>query len=609
MTSIHLTKRLPAAVALLGLASGGVLALIGHGGAASIAFAAGTVPVAIALAVGIARDVVAGRYGVDVIALMAMIAALAFGETLAGAVVALMYAGGILLEDFALGRAERELSALVERAPRRARVRRGTGTVDVPVDAVAVGDEILVGAGEVIPVDGTPCSGSVLVDEATVTGEPIPVERRPGDALRSGTLNAGESFAMQATAIAGESTYAGIVRMVSAAQDARAPFVRMADRVALFFLPATVGLALAAWVFSDDPIRALAVLVAATPCPLILAAPVAFVSGISRAAKRGVLIKGGAPLEALARANTLMLDKTGTLTVGGARVAAVEPAGVIGADEILRLCASLEQASRHVVAAAIVAEARARGLALTQPEKVAEQRGAGILGRVDGRDVVAGGPEVVFDGPLPDWAAETLARASERFALTVFVAVDGVPAGTILLADELKPDSAAAIAAFRASGIRRIVMLTGDGEAPAARIARDLDLDGVLAQHVPAEKLAAVRREQALAPTAMVGDGINDAPALAAADVGIAMGARGATASSQAADVVVLVDRLDRVAEAFAIARRTRRIAAESIAVGMGLSLATMVAAALGYVPPVTGALIQEGIDLAVILNALRALR
>jgi len=414
---------------------------------------------------------------------------------------------------------------------------------------------------------------------------------------------------MVATATEGESTYAGIVRLATAAQTAKSPTIRLADRFALLLLPVAIGLAGAAWLISGDPVRALAVMVAATPCPLILAAPVAYISGVARAARQGVLMKGGAAIEALAQIRTVMFDKTGTLTVGGARLIEIETRPGFSADETLRLAASVEQASQHVVAAAIVAAARERQLPVAPASDVREAMGSGVAGLVEGRRIRAGSHTFVFDAPpASPWARRTLRRASLHSALTVFVAVDGSPAGAILLADELRREAPRAIHALRAAGVSRIIMLTGDRAETAEAIGAALDLDAVLSERDPADKVEAVSVEQELQPTLMVGDGINDAPALAAAHVGAAMGARGASASSEAADVVILVDRLDRVSEAVGVARRTNRIAFQSMAAGMAMSGVAMIAAALGWLAPVEGALTQEAIDVAVILNALRAL-
>ena len=597
------------AVAVTGLAVGLAATVSGHAALAGWIWGFATAPVIIALAVAIVRDLAAGRMGVDAVAFVSMTAALALGETLAAIVVAIMYAGGNVLEAIAVARAERELRALADRAPRTAHRLRDHRIEDIPSEAIAAGDRLLVRAGEIIPVDGLAASAEVLIDESALTGEPLPVLHHLGEALRSGTVNAGETFEMRASATAGESTYAGIVRLVTAAQTAKAPFIRIADRYALLLLPATLLVAAAAYLWSGDPIRALAVLVASTPCPLILAAPVAFIAGVSRAARHGILVKGGGALEALAGAHTVMFDKTGTLTVGGARLVAIETAPAETADTVLRLAASLEQASHHVVANAIVGAAVGRGLELALPEGVSESQGAGLGGTVEGQNLRAGSQAFVFGtAELPGWARRALRRASWRSALSVFIAREGEPIGALLLADELRPDTPRAIHALRASGIARIMMVTGDRADSAETIGAALDLDAVLSDRTPADKVDAVATEQRLNPTLMVGDGINDAPALAAASIGIAMGARGASASSQAADVVILVDRLDRVANAVTIARRARRIAIESIVVGMALSGVAMVAAAFGLLTPVAAALLQEGIDVAVILNALRAL-
>jgi heavy metal translocating P-type ATPase len=597
------------AIAIVGLAAGVVAHVAGRPGLADVCWTVATAPVVAALAVSIVRDFLAGRLGVDAVALVSMSAALALGQPLAGAVVALMYSGGNVLEDIAVARAERDLRSLVDRAPRLAHRRSDGGIVDVPVGEVAVGDRLLVQAGEVVPVDGVVTSDAARIDESALTGEPISVVKAAGTAAFSGSLNAGETFEMRASSVAGESTYAGIVRLVTAAQTAKAPFVRLADRYALVFLPFTLAVAFIAWLISGDLVRSLAVLVAATPCPLILAAPVAFIAGIAQAARRGILVKGGGSLEALARAHTVLFDKTGTLTVGGARLLSIEVAPGENADEVLMLGASLEQASHHVLAGAVVQAAAERGLSLKMPEEVRESMGSGLHGVIDGRRVSAGSRDMVLArGHAAEWVVRAMRRASWRSALVVFVAVEGRAIGALLLADELRADTPHAIRMLREAGVARIIMVTGDRAAAAQAIGAALDLDAVLADRVPSDKVDAVRAEQRLHPTIMVGDGINDAPALASADVGIALGARGASASSEAADVVILADRLDRVGDAIAIAQRARRIAMQSIVVGMSLSALAMLAATAGWLAPVPAAIVQEAIDVAVILNALRAL-
>jgi heavy metal translocating P-type ATPase len=590
---------------LLGLAAWG----LGRAHLAQWLWIAGTVPVILGLLVAIVREFMAGRLGVDAVALVSMSAAVMLGQALAGIVIAVMYAGGNVLEDFAVARAERDLRSLIDRAPRLAHRRAGSAVEDVPVETVTVGDALLVHAGEVIPVDGIVSNAAALLDESALSGEPIPVSRPAGDLARSGALNAGETFEMRASAVASESTYSGIVRLVSAAQTAKSPFIRLADRFALLLLPLALAVAGGSWFASGDPIRGLAVLVAATPCPLILAAPVAFIAGVARAAKRGILIKGSSPLEALAHAHTVMFDKTGTLTIGGARLAAIEAPPGQNSDQVLQLAGSLEQASHHVVAGAIVEAARRKGLRLTVPTQVREVPGAGLEGTIGNRTVRLGSHQLVYGGRKPEpWAARALRRAAWRSALSVFVAVDGRAGGALLLGDELRRETPRAIHALRSAGIARIVMVTGDRADAAETIGAALDLDAVLADREPADKVDAVAGERKQHPTVMVGDGINDAPALAAANVGIAMGARGASASSEAADIVILTDRVDRVSEAYAIARRTYAIALQSIVVGLALSGLAMGFAAIGWLLPIPGALTQEAIDVAVILNALRAL-
>lgn len=598
------------ALAVAGIIGGGVLWFAGDRDAANAVWALTT---AIGL-VPIGWEVVSGIWrrqpGVDLIALLAMAGALALEEYLAGAVIAFMLATGRTLEDFAEGRAHRELSALLERAPRVAHRYEHGALASVPVEEVVPGDTLLVKQGEVLPVDGIVAQGGAVLDESALTGESRPIERAEGEPVRSGALNAGGAFDLRAIATAERSTYAGIVRLVEQAERERAPFVRLADRYALIFIPLTLVIAGTAWAVTGDPVRALAVLVAATPCPLILAAPIAIVAGISRAAKRGVIVKGGSALEALARGRVLLFDKTGTLTSGSPELADVEAFGPHHPEEVLRLAASLDQLSPHVLATAIVAAARARSLELSFPERVEEEPGAGIRGSVDGRVVALGKAAwVAREQPLPARARDVRRRSAMEGSSCVIVAIDGEVAGALVLDDPVRPDAPRVIRSLRRAGIERVVMVTGDHPDVAESVGIAIGVDRILSERDPADKVDAVKAEREGGLTIMVGDGVNDAPALAAADVGVAMGARGATASSEAADVVLAVDRLDRVAEAMRIARRSRGIAVESVLVGMGLSLAAMLLGAFGVLKPIGGALAQEVIDVAVILNALRALR
>ncbi len=543
---------------------------------------------------------------VDVIALLALVGALVVGEPLAGAVITWMLTTGVLLEARAAARARRELSALVARAPRSAQRRVGDELERIPVEDVVRGDRLLVGTGEVVPVDGR-LMGLAVLDESALTGEPLPVERLGGDEARSGVVNAGPPLELIAVAVAADSTYAGVLRLVEQAQASSAPFVRAADRIAVYFVPLTLALAGFAWVVSGDPVRAVAVLVVATPCPLLLAAPIAIMSGLSRAAKAGVIVKGGAALEALGSGRILLFDKTGTLTLGKPVVADVVAADGFDPDEVLRLAASLDQVSPHVLAGSIVSAAQARGLRLELPADVVERHGYGLEGAVGSRAVRLGKSEWIVPGAAPGWVRQARRRASLDGSLTVFAAIDGVPAGVFLLEDPVRPDAPRMLRALRAAGIERTVLVTGDRADIAETVGRIVGVDAVQADRDPGEKLAVVAEESARGRTIMVGDGINDAPALAAASVGVALAARGATASSETADVVLAVDRIDALADAILIARRSRGIALQAAAVGMGLSLIAMLAAAAGLLTPVAGALVQEVIDVLAIAIALRA--
>src|SRR6185503_13829109 len=379
-----------AGAALVGVAAGGVLWAVGEPAAADTLWASTTALLLIPLTWSVVRSLARRDFGVDVIALLSMAGALAVGQYLAGAVVAVMLAGGNTLEAYAQQRARRELSLLVSRIPTTANLRRGDEIVTVPVAAVAVADSMLIRGGEIVPADGTLMSQDAVIDTAALTGEPLPVHLRRGEDVASGSVNAGAAIEIAATRPADESTYAALVRLVRAAERSQAPFVRMADRYAAWFLPITLALAALGWAVSGDPVRAVAVLVIATPCPLILAAPVALVSGVSRAARAGVIVKGAAVIEQLGAVDTVMLDKTGTLTLGVPMVERVEPSGPIGESELLSLAASVDQASAHVMAKALVEKARSDGLDIVFPGHLFETPGQGIRGEVEGRPVAVG---------------------------------------------------------------------------------------------------------------------------------------------------------------------------------------------------------------------------
>ena len=603
--------RVIASATLIALLVGALLHLLGREKLGDAILAVSVAVLLVALTLDVLRTLVRQhRIGVDLIALIAMAGALALGEYFAGAVIALMFSGGQSLETFAARRARRELTELVARAPRFARVRRDGAIEEVPAEQVAVGAIVVVRGGEVIPVDGAVTTGEAVLDESALTGESLPVTRSSGEAVLSGSTNAGAPFELCATKAAADSAYAALVRLVEEAEQSRPEFVRVADRYAVIFLPLTLITAALAWLASGDPERALAVTVVATPCPLILAAPIALVAGVSRAARAGVIVKGAAAIEVFGRARTVLFDKTGTLTIGRARLEDVVALDGLPPARVLQLAASLDQFSPHVLAGALVGAAREDGLELASPTDVREEPGRGITGRIDGRRIGVGGlawlHRVGFTGP------STHGPLPVSDGAHVWVAYGDEVVGEIVLADELRPDAGAGINALRRSGIRHVAMVSGDERAVAERIGAKVGVDRVYSELTPDDKLAVVTALQAnasLKPVVMVGDGVNDAPALALADAGIAMGSSGATVAAETADAVIVVDRISRVADAIGIGRRSLRIATQSVVAGMSLSFVAMGFAAAGFIVPVAGALLQEAIDLAVVLNALRALR
>jgi heavy metal translocating P-type ATPase len=525
-----------------------------------------------------------------------------------------MYSGGAALETAASSHARRELTALVQRAPKVAHVRVDSALEDMPAERVGVGDVVVVRTGEVIPVDGTVVSPKAVVDTSTLTGEPMPATLRLGMPVLSGTSNAGAPFDVRADRPAAESAYAALVRLVEQAQTQRAPFVRMADRYAAIFLPVTLLIAGLAWALSGEAIRALAVVVVATPCPLILAAPIALVSGVSRAARAGVIVKGAGAIETLGEARTVLFDKTGTLTVGTPAVREILTTDGHSQADLLRLAASVDRLSAHVLGDALVHAAQEEALPLTVPTDVTEDPGQGIAGTVEGRRVAVGSHAFLSAaGYAPDdVAADGLIVGRGSGEARVLVGIDGRVAGVIVMTDELRPDATSIVDRLRAEGVRHVAMLSGDRRSVAERIGGEVGVDRVYSEQSPEGKLEVVSRlrdDDRLSPVVMVGDGVNDAPALAAADLGIAMGAAGATVSSETADAVITVDRVDRVADAIHTGRRSLHIARQSVVAGMSISIAAMGVAAAGYLAPVAGALFQEAVDVAVILNALRALR
>ena len=596
-----------AGLALLCLLGGGILYFTANADVAAHAWFVGATAVLVVLVIDILKALLNGRMGVDAIAALSIGVGLALGENLAAAIVAVMYAGGQLLESFAEGRARRDMTALLGRVSRTAMRYREETLESVPIEALKPHDRILLRKGEVVPVDGRLLARSGVLDLSALTGESLPVPVSLGAEVPSGATVLGDAFDLLVLRESRESTYAGIVRLVEQAQASRAPMARLADRYALVFLGITLLLAVGAWWWSGDATRALAVLVVATPCPLILAVPVAVIAGMSRAASHGVLVKTAGALEALAAVTTVVVDKTGTVTSARPEVSDVRPEAGFTADQVLILAASLDQASGHVAAEALVRAASARDLGLTLPQEVVEEAGRGLSGLVGGRRVVLGGSRYVLS-QMSDGEAFTRTGVDTGTAV-VAVGIDGRAAGLILLSDPLRPDAGDAISAFRAGGVGRIVMASGDRTDVAKKASATLGLDAVAGDLTPEGKVELIRRERDAGVVMMVGDGVNDAPALALADVGVAIGARGSAASSEAADVVLLADDLGRLPLACGIARRSRTIARQSAVAGLVLSGGAMLLAAFGHLTPVQGALLQEVIDVAVILNALRALR
>lgn len=555
-------------------------------------------------AVRMVRAILERRIGLDVLAVTAIVSTVVVGEYLAALVIVLMLTGGEALEDAAAGRARRDLRALLDRAPVSAhRLVDGAVAEDIPIDAVRPGDRLLVRPGEVVPVDARLVSLDATLDESALTGESMPVERSRGETVLSGAVNGAGAIELAALETAADSQYQRIIALVHEAAESKAPLVRLADRYALPFTALAFAIAGLAWALSGDPVRFAEVLVVATPCPLLIAAPVAFLGGMSSAAKRGIVMKSAASLEVLARVRTAAFDKTGTLTRGRPEVVAIEAVRDVDPDELLRLVGSAEQYSSHVLAASLQQAAVDRGLALSSSTHAHEHATSGVVATLDGREVVVGKPAFVADH-----ARDLVRRDVAQGEAVVYVAIDGRFAGCIVMRDAVRREAAATVGALRRLGVRHTMLITGDVDAVARPIAAVLGIDEMHSECLPADKVHIVGAAQPR-PVLMVGDGINDAPVLAAAEVGIAMGARGATAAGESAAVVVLVDDIGAVARAVSIGRRTVRIALQSIWLGIIISVALMFVAAAGLLPAIAGAALQEIVDLVAILAALRAVR
>ncbi|MFB0835918.1 heavy metal translocating P-type ATPase [Arthrobacter halodurans] len=597
-------------------------ALVGREDAARWTASVFALTVAALVGYSMVRDLLRGHWGIDVLAFTAILATVAVGEYAAALIICLMLSGGEALEDYAGRRAKRELTALLERAPRDAHRILEDGTVsDVGIEAVEAGDLLLVRPSEVVPVDGVLRSAVADFDESSLTGESLPVTRHTGDDVMSGVLNGARAIRLEARARAADSQYSRIIALVREAAASRAPVVRLADRYAVPFTLFAFLVGGMAWWLSGDPVRFAEVLVVATPCPLLIAAPVAFMGGMSRAAGNGIIVKSGGTIEMLANVRTAAFDKTGTLTYGRPELLAVLPAGGPGAAtprglrldadpeplgararELLQLAASAEQYSSHVLAHSVMGAAKARGLELLPGQAASESATNGVVATVAGRSVLVG----------KELHVRNHASGVEHYDLgpgemAVYVAVDGRFAGVLVMSDRVRDDARSTLAELGRLGVVERLMLTGDQRGTADHIAAQVGLTRVLAECLPEDKVVAIREAPAR-PVMMVGDGVNDAPVLAAAEVGVAMGARGSTAASESADVVIVTDDLFKTATAVGIGQRTVRVALQSIWIGIALSVVLMLVAATGVLPAVAGALMQELVDLVTILNALRAL-
>ncbi|MCT1689708.1 heavy metal translocating P-type ATPase [Brevibacterium sp. p3-SID960] len=605
MPLIRALRRYPlAGLAVVALATTLILLASGLPGAAQILATAVIGIVVLLTAWDMIKDIMAGKWGLDILAVVAMVATVLVGEYLAGLIIVLMLTGGEALEEMAAGRAGRELDALISRAPQFANREGADGQLtQIPVDEVAIGDILVVRPNETLPVDGTLLDASATIDTSAMTGEPLPVTFTTGDTLASGTVNETRAFRMQATAASADSQYGSIVRLVREAVESQAPMVRLADRYAVPFTIVSLAIAAFAWFISGNPTRFAEVLVVATPCPLLIAAPVAFMGGMSRAAQIGVIVKNGGALETLARVRSAALDKTGTLTRGNPEVRRVIP-GTHSEDELIALAAAAEQFSLHAFAQSIGQVAAERRLALPEVTGADETATNGVRAHLaDGTEVRVGKITYIEEvtGPLDPVEL----APGETF---VYVSHGSDLAGIIILADELRATAAGTVARLHELGVTDIAMLTGDNAATARAIAGEVGIDEIEAGCTPqtkVEHLASMRNR----PVLMVGDGVNDAPVLAAADVGIALGARGASAASESASAVITQDDIANVAYVIEISQRTVRIALQSIWLGIAISIGLMIVAALGYLPAVVGAILQEGVDLVAILGALRALR
>ncbi len=552
---------------------------------------------------GMFQDLRVGTYGIDILAATAIVSSVALNQYWAAIVIVIMLTGGEALEDYAEHRAETELDALLKRAPQIAHILRGGKVMDVKVSKVEIGNKIIIKPGELVPVDAVIIEGSASFDQSSLTGESVPVSKKIGDSLLSGSVNMDGAITAKALRPASDSQYEQIIKLVKSAQNSQTPFVRLADRYSIPFTAIAFMIAIGAWIISHQSIRFVEVLVVATPCPLILAAPIAVISGMSRAAKNGIIIKTGGALERLAEAKSIAFDKTGTLTTGIANIKEIKAFGKNKKSEVLRLASSLEQNSNHVLALSIVNEAKRLKIKLSKAVGVKNFSGTGMSGKVSGRLVYVGNISMMLNHGVE--IPKNINHTKNKDTIS-YVAFEKQLIGSISFDDKIRPESKATIARLRQLGFKNMILITGDLKSKARSVAKVLGIDKVVAGALPGDKINAIEQDN-LRPVVFVGDGVNDAPVLTAADVGIALGAQGQTAASESADMVIMLDDFSKVAKAREIAKRTFSIAQQSILIGIAMSLVLMLVFATGKFPPVYGALLQELVDVFVIFNALRA--
>jgi len=570
------------------------------------------------------RGMLQKHFASDIVAMMAIVAAILLNYALPGVVIVIMQSGGKALEDYAFRRASSSLDALLARSPRIAHRRKRDSIEEINVSDIHVGDLLVVRPGDLVPVDGKVIRGQAQIDESSLTGEPLSKSKKIGDKVFSGTINAGDAFEMHADKISEESQYAKIVRLVRKAQQEKAPIQRLADRYAVWFTPIVLVVSVIGWVITSFNLQTiLSVLVVATPCSLIFATPIAIMSGINRAAKMGIIIKSGASIEQIGKAQVVVFDKTGTITFGTPVVEQIIPFSSsndnsINTDDILRKAASVEQLSSHPAAQALIQKAEERKLGkLPIPTNFHEVSGAGVEGDINGEHVVIGSKSLFENSENKnnknDNDMKSVLDAEKQLhydgrKMLGFIGINSKPIGIIVFGDQIRPEAGLMIQSLRNLGVKQTVMLTGDSSDNAQKIAQQTGITHFESDLLPEQKVKSVKKlKEQYKNIVMVGDGINDAPALAAATVGIAMGAHGTAISAEAADMVLLVDDVTRVVDALEIGQRTLSIAKQSIYIGLGASFIFMVIASFGFIPPTLGALLQEVFDVAVILNALRA--